>query len=155
MRLILFLFVSGCGISALDATTRAIGAERTAHNAAVEAARVAATHGATTVGRECIEEHGPVMDCTTAVATYLGGWRELEAGTEDAALASESLAVAVLRWAQAVDDGEGDDDELPLDVRTELETFCPVVSAWLDRMVERGLNVPSLVMSAVDGVCGG
>lgn len=147
--------LSACGLSALDSTTRALGSYRVAHNLAVKSVRVGVTIKANAIARACIAEMGNVPECSERVSEYVMGWSDVAHATDTSALAAETLGTAVLRWAQAVDDGEGDDDEMPIDVQNELAAFCPKVGAWIDHLEAREISIPSLVTRGFDGVCSG
>lgn len=143
---------AGCG-SALETTTNALGAYRVVHNGVVESIEIVVRDGAVQVGRECVESGRPPEECTGVVAAHVRQWRVVEAATNALAEVGDTVTLVVYRWSLAVDDGEGDKDEIPPSVRAELEIFCPKVLGWAALLTERGVPIPTMATDGLGAVC--
>ncbi len=127
---------SGCGVSALDASTRALG---TAHVMQAEIVAGMERDLQADLDSHCgsIDDAAERVACAAARGEH---WRRHEAFANASAETLDSLALGIHHWATHVIAGRADEDTPPLPVCQALRQLAAVTDAWVE--FRRGEGIP-------------
>lgn len=141
------LHSTGCGASRLDTTVRALGSARALQSGVVTSGEAAFDARAQQAVAPCRDGDRPAAECSAEVLALTERYAPLEQATDASAAAIDAATRATSLWAWHVDDGEGDEDEVPVTVTRAVEAMCASLgrlrgaaeawgAAWLPSLME-------------------
>ena len=131
--LFVFLFVTGCGASALDKAATVLGSAYVAQATSVDAT-------SDYIEADLIRHCEDVEDKQTCVTDRVEDWRATAAGFDVSASALDEAAVEVMRWAAS----ESDEDIVPPSACESLQKAVETVLSSLSLARALGVSVPGI-----------
>jgi hypothetical protein len=136
---------AGCGASALDRATTALGAAHALQSGAVAATRVEVRDD---LREACAGETTPeaIDEC---IAERTERWRATEAGIDLSKRALDEAGVELLAWAERVHADEADPDAAPRTVCERMKTGFEAVAHVLRLLDALGVRMPDGVLDGM------